>query len=420
MAITLADVKFFHSQVNDDSDNNGGSISNREVDKNAGYPIFPIVTKEEASQGIIRYRKIFITSADQWGYNLYYTLLKPPASQFKMYIRPGTFWDTQADIKNATDWYGCGKLVENANRETHLLNTEFVDNDYTFNKNDTIAVGIFDNNQIKFTNVRYYTVKGFRKALSYNSIPDGSYIVIDNPDQALPERIFTYDKSYDSNGTEQINNNKKYEINNYDITTTSPQGDVTFNGQLVRTHSPIEGSDTIEDSPQWVQGNKLKIETLEQLMENYTPDSTYVGRILKLGNLKPEITNIQVNSPSGYVNKYKMSFNTLATIEESWTITFTSSTEFICEGQHVGNVGTGNISSVFQPTNPTFNQPYFIINTDFWEGTFAANDTVTFTTLAAAKAVWLKLVIPPGTKESQLIEWSVFWDIMTEDITIDK
>lgn len=83
-------------------------------------------------------------------------------------------------------------------------------------------------------------------------------------------------------------------------------------------------------------------------------------------------------------------------IEQSWTLTFTSATDFDLSGNTVGSVGSGNISSNFTPTNPDFASPYFTLNNAGFSGTFQAGDTITFDTHPAAVPIWVHRVVPAG------------------------
>jgi len=86
-----------------------------------------------------------------------------------------------------------------------------------------------------------------------------------------------------------------------------------------------------------------------------------------------------------------------STIEEDWTLSFTSSTAFNIVGSVSGNVGSGSIAAGAAPNNPDFAMPYFTLSSAGFSGTFAASDTLTFTTHPAALPVWVKRVVPAGS-----------------------
>ena len=89
----------------------------------------------------------------------------------------------------------------------------------------------------------------------------------------------------------------------------------------------------------------------------------------------------------------------VGTIEQTWTLTFSDATTFACSGDTVGSVTGGSIGGGdFAPNNPDFSKPYFTLTdgTPPWGGTWAASDTITFTTHPAAVAIWEKRTVPAG------------------------
>lgn len=83
-------------------------------------------------------------------------------------------------------------------------------------------------------------------------------------------------------------------------------------------------------------------------------------------------------------------------IEQDWTLTFTSATAFDLTGNTLGAVGSGNISTDLQPDNPDFTKPYFVMLAAGYGGTFATNDTITFSTAPASLPIWEKRTVPAG------------------------
>jgi hypothetical protein len=84
------------------------------------------------------------------------------------------------------------------------------------------------------------------------------------------------------------------------------------------------------------------------------------------------------------------------TIDETFTLTFTSGTAFDIEGFAIGAVGSGNISSGAAPVNPDTGVEYFEIFAGGFSGTFATGDTIEIVTVASAYPIWLKHVVPAG------------------------
>ena len=86
----------------------------------------------------------------------------------------------------------------------------------------------------------------------------------------------------------------------------------------------------------------------------------------------------------------------IGTVEQTWTLTFTSSTDFNISGDTVGALGTGNLSTDLEPANPDFSRPYFTLRSAGYSGSFVAGDSIIFQTHPAAMPLWLKEIIPAG------------------------
>jgi hypothetical protein len=87
------------------------------------------------------------------------------------------------------------------------------------------------------------------------------------------------------------------------------------------------------------------------------------------------------------------------TVEDDWTLTFTSGSNFAVSGAYYGSVGTGSVSSDFNPINPDTGQPYFTIRASGWGGTWQSGESVSFTTHPAALPILLEEEVPAGTEQ---------------------
>jgi hypothetical protein len=134
---------------------------------------------------------------------------------------------------------------------------------------------------------------------------------------------------------------------------------------------------------------------LQYSYDTYGNTGTVVAALVDFGDTTSSIDNIVVTSASGTVDVAYCHSENLGTVEDSWTITFTNSTDFTCSGATTGSVGSGSVSAEFSPNGPLGN--YFVIDAAAWGGSFTASDTVTFDTHHAAHAVWVKEVVPAST-----------------------
>lgn len=96
---------------------------------------------------------------------------------------------------------------------------------------------------------------------------------------------------------------------------------------------------------------------------------------------------------------YPVVCDNIGTVEQTWTITFTSATAFSCSGDTLGAVGTGTVGADFAPSNPSWTKPYFTLRSAGWGGTQATGNTLVFQTHPAAVPLWGVRVTPAGTQE---------------------
>lgn len=151
----------------------------------------------------------------------------------------------------------------------------------------------------------------------------------------------------------------------------------------------------VDGTPSWV-GNVATLALSESLGYNFSAATTVVAAIVDLGTVEKSSSGWLESSSVGVYNEttYPVTTYNVGTVTDSWTLTFTSATEFSATGLNTGSVGSGDITTDFQPANGS--SYYFMIDADGWGGTWALGDTVTFNTVHAGKSVWVKEVVPAG------------------------
>ena len=154
---------------------------------------------------------------------------------------------------------------------------------------------------------------------------------------------------------------------------------------------------TINGTPT-VLADVVTIPLASGLNNSFVAANTRVASILEFGDLEPTTTAFTVTSGAGTYDDttYPVQGDNQGTIEQNWTLTFTSATNFDITGDTVGNQGTGNISSNTAPTNSDFGTPYWTLLSAGFGGTFTSGDTITFTTSPASIPTWVERVIPAG------------------------
>ena len=114
-----------------------------------------------------------------------------------------------------------------------------------------------------------------------------------------------------------------------------------------------------------------------------TGDTPRIASVLELSDIQPSSDGWGESSASGTYDEttYPTIQDSIGSIEQTWTITFTDATNFSCVGNTVGSVGSGSIGGGdFTPNNTDFSKPYFTLSDAGWGGTWTSGDTISFTT----------------------------------------
>lgn len=136
------------------------------------------------------------------------------------------------------------------------------------------------------------------------------------------------------------------------------------------------------------------------LANGFTASSTKVSSVYEHGSsiVASADAGYTVTSVSGTYNEgtYPVEGDNIGGIYDNWTILFDTpyTGAFTCTGTLTGAIGSGSIGSDFQPNNPDFGEPYFILRSAGWGGTWAAGETLEFVTQPAAMPLWFKQVVP--------------------------
>jgi hypothetical protein len=153
---------------------------------------------------------------------------------------------------------------------------------------------------------------------------------------------------------------------------------------------------TVSGTPSW-NSNQATINLGSQLANTY-PANSVCAMVLDLSDIKASVASWTETSSAGTYDEtsYPLEFDPLGTVDDDWTLTFSDATNFSVSGLKEGSVGSGSISSDFAPTNPNSSTEYFTLKSAGWGGTWAAGDTITFTTHPSAKGIWIKEIWASG------------------------
>ncbi len=129
-----------------------------------------------------------------------------------------------------------------------------------------------------------------------------------------------------------------------------------------------------------------------------TADGSRVASMLSVGDVEPVVSGWSESSASGTFDEsiYPVVGTSKGTIQQDWTVTFTSATDFDVTGSVIGAVGSGTTSGDFSPTNTDMSAVYFTLPYLGFAGTWAIGDTIDFTTAPASIPFWLAQFVPAG------------------------
>jgi len=125
----------------------------------------------------------------------------------------------------------------------------------------------------------------------------------------------------------------------------------------------------------------------------YKIHNTMVCQCVSLGTLICSSTAPVVTGGGAYTPGTTL--YPIGCIDENWDLLFSSNTNFTLTGLNVaGNLGVFSISTDVQPSNGA--SYYFKMASTGFNTSFVAGSRITFSTVSASGAVWMKEVVPPG------------------------
>jgi len=147
--------------------------------------------------------------------------------------------------------------------------------------------------------------------------------------------------------------------------------------------------------------NEVTVELHDQVANPYSSGTTYGCGCVYEDEVVCVLSDFSLTSSQGSFNLAENPFGLFnkGTVQESWTLTFTSASNFQVSGGFYGSVGTGSINSDFEPVNPDTGEPYFKIPSAGWGGTFAEGESAQFTTSPSAIPLLLEEEVPIGTAQ---------------------
>lgn len=453
MAVSKSDIVYALPLTIIDGNTNGGRRSYNLINNWSLFNLEPRVSRLERLNGVTRYRKAYVWNQNSSGdaaYNVQIYNLFPTPAQDRIYMAAGTPADLQSAAAAYTQWVGGGILNANITAGATQLQILFDNNDYWIGNGAMIAINsnfmtsqTVDNTCLPFQQVYWngttWTAASAPSADAQDVYPYGTYlgnnVVFSYNSSGNLEYLTTQNNSYTNEvvgagngstktfnahtcshppilpGSVQINytiGGTVYHAVDDGVTgaltgTDLTSGSINYaTGAILLTFSTAPDNSTnvtvnyTTQSWSWA-GNVCTINLTSQIANNYIAANTYAGVCISLGNLVAAYDTYSKTSASGTFDPTKIALSNQGTVEDTWTITFTSSTNFTCSGTLEGAVSAGSIGSQYAPNNPNISQPYFTIPSAAWGGTWTAGDSITFKTHGAAGAFWTKEIVPANT-----------------------
>jgi hypothetical protein len=149
-----------------------------------------------------------------------------------------------------------------------------------------------------------------------------------------------------------------------------------------------------------ILGNLVTLTLASGLVYGYSSTNSRVCSVYQAGTIELDYDSLVVSSSSGAYNSVDNPITLLAksTIDQTWTISFTSATQATVSGDTIGSLGTVSLTTDIAPTNPTYSAAYFRLPIAGLSGTWAAGDSITFKTYSQSIPLWFKRIVPAGTQ----------------------
>ena len=148
-----------------------------------------------------------------------------------------------------------------------------------------------------------------------------------------------------------------------------------------------------------VAGTQVTFNFTPAVQNAYTTVAgTRASKIYEPGSMVASIGTLSKSSATGFYDdgNYPIVPDNLGSVKDTFTITFSSATNFACTGARTGLIGSGVRSTNFAPNNPLISRPYFTIPSGFWTGTWTNGDTLTIPVEDSAFGICEVRVVPAG------------------------
>ena len=458
MPVSASDIKLYWSEVVSNTSANGGRPTRNPV-TTARHGLLPRISRTDRENGVVLYRKPFLANenaADETFFDALFFLTNPTNGGDRVAVAKGTLTDTQGDLDSSYLWLGCGQLQASLSGGETSLALSMESDDMEFPNGGVLHLsGMFKAAQDVAGDARpgdsiQESGGTWSKTAATDDItyPLGKYLgsglVMTNDSDAeewidlaenlaTGEVIGTGDGADDSPALSALANSANgicAQTGKLPAVTATCGGvertvDVAADGScsgyctagqldmatgawttdITWASAPDDATGitiTYRELCYSYSGNVATIGLGGQVANAYSASECFGAPCLELGDIEASVSDWDDSgTAAGTYDEatYPVVLHNDGVVEDAWTVTFTSETNFTVSGAHTGSVGTGNVGSDFAPVNPVTGQPYFEIAAAGWGGAFAAGDTLTLSTHPAAAGIWFRETVPAGTAQ---------------------
>lgn len=388
MPVTQADLKLKRSEVvGSDSTTNGGHMTTTAI----GTTLFPDVTGSERSAGITRWRKVFFKNEAGTGtlpereadpllslVDARMFLLNTSAAEDYFLMKAAVEKVGVQDDESDTGWSGAGELVSDIAQDDTTLDVTCEINGSAgeiFQDGGTVLiVSGATREAVVLDNPGGVSWVANVATLTFTATPlqhDYTAVYSDTADIFTDNTIGTTGAGWTVN--EHVGRR---------VRTTGGTG----SGQRRRVVSNT--TDTLVLEYGW--SDAIAGDT------TYEIDLTAVCQCVDLGTIECSVSTPVVTSAAGTFTP-GITLYPIGTVDDDWTLLMSGSPvdAYTITGTKSGAQGVFPIVDDAQPTNGA--SFYFKVDATAFGGTFLAGDTITFSTVSAAAAVWIKQTVPAGS-----------------------
>lgn len=162
---------------------------------------------------------------------------------------------------------------------------------------------------------------------------------------------------------------------------------------------------TYRDAPYVYSGVVATVDLANQVASAFAAAQTRVSGMLEYGDVVASADGFTDSSVGGIYDDstYPVELANDGAEEDYFTLVMTSGTAFSASGASAGDLGAGNTSADFEPTNPATGTPFFALRAAGWTGAPQAGDQIAFSTHVGAAPIWWRQIVPAGTEAAERV-----------------